>query len=396
MAACPFHALRLRRGAKGLALEAAEGDVNAAYPFPVSADGDVFLLGFYSDKNAGASCYLIQRPRGGNVIVDAPKPDPALLARVAELGGAAYLVFTHKDHTAFFPDWAAAVPGIRRLLHQADVCHTQGGEHGFFPYTGDVEVQLAGAAPKPQPLDAEGDVQLIPLPGHTAGSICVLYRDHYLFTGDSLHWSAARGHLVSSRLHCWGDWRQLTRSLRALLGDDDDKEEGGGLNLQFQHVLPGHGEPMAFPSVAEAHAALRRGVAWMDRQPGGHTPLLRFFPWLALRTKPGTAAGGLLALAPQWVRVAVEAALAPVGAPGTHRRGRVYRVVKAAVALWVLYRALPRLLRLLRAVAAAAAGGGGGGAGRARHCRLPYGAYLLMGGTATAKARAIQSSTPVV
>lgn len=57
-AACPFHAIRLRRGAKGKALEAAEGDVNAAYPFPVSTEGDVFLLGFYSPKTAGA-CLVV-------------------------------------------------------------------------------------------------------------------------------------------------------------------------------------------------------------------------------------------------------------------------------------------------------------------------------------------------
>ncbi len=55
VAACPFQAIRLRRGAKGRALEAGpgEGDVNAAYPFPVSNESDVFLLGFYSPKTAG-------------------------------------------------------------------------------------------------------------------------------------------------------------------------------------------------------------------------------------------------------------------------------------------------------------------------------------------------------
>lgn len=53
-AACPFHAIRMTKGAKGRALEAVEGDVNASYPFPVSTEGDVLLLGHYSPKNAGA------------------------------------------------------------------------------------------------------------------------------------------------------------------------------------------------------------------------------------------------------------------------------------------------------------------------------------------------------
>ena len=277
------------------------------------------------------------------------------------------------------------IPGLRRVLHAADVCHTRGGEHGFFPYTGDVEVQVAGAVPKPQPLDAEGDVQLIPIPGHTQGSLAVSYRAHFLFTGDSLHWSAPLGHLAGGRLHCWADWRQQQRSLAALVDDDD-------LALPFLHVLPGHGEPMAFPSVAEAHAALRRGLAWMQQQPGGHTPLLlRFFPWVQLRTKPKAALGPLLGRAPQWLRRAVEAVIAPVGAPGTYHRGRVYRGVQALVALWALYRILPRLLPWLRALRAGA--GGRGAAGRVGHCRLPYGAYMLLRGNAAAKALAILSST---
>ena len=29
---------------------------------------------------------------------------------------------------------------------------------------------------------------IIPVPGHTAGSMCLLYRDRFLFTGDHLWW----------------------------------------------------------------------------------------------------------------------------------------------------------------------------------------------------------------
>lgn len=60
-AACPFDAIRMTKGAKGKALEAVGGDVNASYPFPVSTKGDVLLLGHYSPKNAGAFGCMIGR-----------------------------------------------------------------------------------------------------------------------------------------------------------------------------------------------------------------------------------------------------------------------------------------------------------------------------------------------
>lgn len=307
-------------------------------------------------------------------MVDAPEPNPTLIARIKEeLGQVKFLVFTHKDHTAFSAAWAEAFPGLRRVMHHADVVHAPVEGDGLsLPYTGDVEVQVAGT--KPQPLDAEGDVLLVPLPGHTAGSLAVLYRSHYLFTGDSLHWSVPRNHLVASRLQCWGDWAQQARSLRTLL------------DLPFRHVLPGRGEPMAFPSVDAAHAALRAGLAWMDTQPGGKTRLPRFLAWVALRTTaPSTHYGAWAAHCPRWLRAFAEALLAPPGAPGTRRRDRVYKTLQAAVALWLLYRLLPRLARWLLRMRMAG--------GKALRCRLAYSAYLVMGG---GKARAMQSRAPSV
>jgi glyoxylase-like metal-dependent hydrolase (beta-lactamase superfamily II) len=58
---------------------------------------------------------------------------------------------------------------------------------------------------------------LVPIPGHTPGSIAVLYREKFLFTGDSLFWSEPLGHLMASRLHTWHDWRMQQESLKTLL-----------------------------------------------------------------------------------------------------------------------------------------------------------------------------------
>ena len=55
--------------------------------------------------------------------------------------------------------------------------------------------------------------------------------------------------------------------------------------LQFEWVLPGHGEPHHFPTAQSANISLRQGLHWMQSQPAGHTPLLQFFAWLKIRTK---------------------------------------------------------------------------------------------------------------
>ncbi len=339
--ACPFQAIRMRRGKKGASVFME--DAEAVYPLPVDARGEVHLLGFYSPKNAGASCYLIVRPKG-NVLVDCPRPDKALIQSIKALGGAAFLVFTHKDHTAFHREWSEAFPGLKRVLHVADV--VEATNHFFLVNTADVEVKIAGE--KTQPLDAEGDVILIPIPGHTAGSCAILYRERFLFTGDSLHWSQPRGHLVASRLHCWQSWRLQTASLAKLR------------DYQWTHVLPGHGDPHEFASVAAAHEALDRGRAWMAEQPAGHTSFYRFGPWLQLKTYGGVR------MLPKWVRWTADKILAPVGAPGTALREKVLQYLKGIFVLWLVTRILPRLLSLRRPKV------------RPAMCHLPWGHPLLV------------------
>lgn len=97
-------------------------------------------------------------------------------------------------------------------------------------------------------LDAE--VTVIPTPGHTRGSMCLLYRERWLFTGDHLAFSIPRGRLTAFRGACWYDWGVQIRSMERLARE------------RFGWVLPGHGTPvqMAPEAMAEGIAAL---VGWM-------------------------------------------------------------------------------------------------------------------------------------
>src|SRR5438132_196596 len=73
------------------------------------------------------------------------------------------------DHAKFHQRF-----GCERILHSADVTRS----------TSAVELKLSGE--EPQALDEEA--LFIPVPGHTPGSTCLLYREKFLFSGDHAWW----------------------------------------------------------------------------------------------------------------------------------------------------------------------------------------------------------------
>jgi glyoxylase-like metal-dependent hydrolase (beta-lactamase superfamily II)/ferredoxin len=183
----------------------------AAFPEPL--DGDVYYCGFAAESSFGASSYLVVRP-GGNVLVDSPRAAGPLLRRFEEMGGVRWMFLTHRDdvadHQAFHDRF-----GCERILHAGDV--TRG--------TRGVERVIEGEAP----VALDGDPTVIPTPGHTPGSACLLYADRVLFTGDHLMGREDGGGLHASRSVCWWSWPEQVRSVERLLA------------YRFEHALPGHG-----------------------------------------------------------------------------------------------------------------------------------------------------------
>ncbi|MGZ8423181.1 MAG: MBL fold metallo-hydrolase, partial [Nitrospira sp.] len=84
---------------------------------------------------------------------------------------------------------------------------------------------------------------IIPVPGHTAGSMCLLYRDRFLFTGDHLWWDPEHLRLDSPRQLVW-DAEALRQSIATLA------------HHPFEWVLAGHGGRMHLPQL-QMKAALR-------------------------------------------------------------------------------------------------------------------------------------------
>lgn len=189
------------------------------FPHPL-ADG-VSFCGYASEKSFGAWSYFIRRPEG-HVLMDSPRAAEPLMKNLERLGGVAMMVLSHRDDVAEHAAYHARF-GCQRIMHQRD------GMTGL-------ERLVEGD----EPILLAEDLLLIPTPGHTAGSLCLLHRQ-FLFTGDHLWWNPDKGRLSASRAYNWHSWDQQLRSLEKLLAYD------------FTWVLPGHG----FLHKAESPAAMR-------------------------------------------------------------------------------------------------------------------------------------------
>ncbi|WP_437586579.1 MBL fold metallo-hydrolase [Sorangium sp. So ce1000] len=204
------------------------GMVAATLAFPEPIEEDIYYCGYTSSSSYGAASYLIRRP-DGNVLVDSPRAARPLLKRIRELGGVRTLVLTHRDDVAdhrIFHDTF----GCDRVIHERDV------DDG----TALAEVKIAGL----DPVALAPDLTLIPVPGHTRGSVALLFRDRVLFTGDHLFFSGELGRLHASRDVCWYSWAEQIRSMERLL------------QHRFTWVLPGHLRRYRAPSEDAMRAEL--------------------------------------------------------------------------------------------------------------------------------------------
>jgi glyoxylase-like metal-dependent hydrolase (beta-lactamase superfamily II)/ferredoxin len=201
----------------------------AARAFPEQIVDDVWFCGYAAESSYGAASWLIRRPRG-NVLVDSPRAARTLFDRIDELGGVRWMFLTHRDDVADHHAWHERF-GCERVLHAGDVTRD----------TTAVERQLTGAAP----VALDGDLLAIPVPGHTRGSIALLYRDRFLFSGDHLWANDDETGLEAGEDVCWYSWPEQRRSI-ARLADH-----------RFEGVLPGHGRPFhaASPEAMRAEVA---------------------------------------------------------------------------------------------------------------------------------------------
>jgi glyoxylase-like metal-dependent hydrolase (beta-lactamase superfamily II) len=203
--------------------------------FPIPVDGDVFHCGYHDESSFGAASYFVRRPQG-NVLVDAPRFAQPLVRRLEEQGGVDLLFLTHKDDVGDHAQFRAHF-GCERVLHADDASGAL------------LEVERLVEGIDPVRLDDE--LLVIPVPGHTRGSCCLLLRDTYLFSGDHVAWSEHRGHVYAFRDACWYDWAAQIESMRRLA------------EHAFEWILPGHGRRCRFER-ERMRREMRRAIEWME------------------------------------------------------------------------------------------------------------------------------------
>ena len=190
---------------------------NAQVSFPLTIENGVSYVGFNSEKSFGANSYFIQHP-DGNWLVDSPRYLKHLVQTFEKCGGIRYIFLSHQDDVAEAARYAKTF-GATRIIHQAD--------SQAMP---DSERILDGNAI----IQVEPEFVCIPVPGHTAGSIVLLYKNRFLFSGDHLWWDRDLQQLGTPQNLVWND-AQLEQSIKKLL------------NHSFEWVLPGHGDRIHLP-----------------------------------------------------------------------------------------------------------------------------------------------------
>jgi len=201
--------------------------------YPHELAPGVYRCGYNSRKSFGAHAYFVMRP-GGNLLIDSPRYMRLLVDFMAERGGIADVLLTHRDDVADADRYAAHY-GARVWIHEHDA--------DAAPYASHL---VHGR----EPAEICPELVALPVPGHTRGSVCYWLEQRYLFTGDSLAWSFPREDLTAFRDACWYSWSEQRKSLAELERYD------------FEWVLAGHGGSASRPS-AEMRQRLRALVARM-------------------------------------------------------------------------------------------------------------------------------------
>ena len=206
--------------------------------FPLHLEHGVSYCGFNSEKSFGANSFFIEHP-DGNWLIDSPRYIKHLVQVFEQRGGIAHIFLTHKDDVADADKYAAHF-GAQRIIHRADA-----------DVAPDAERVIEGE----ETVGVGSEFQIIPVPGHTAGCMALLYRERFLFTGDHLWWDSHTKSLEAPTRLIWRKWI-LIDSLHKLL------------DYPFEWVLAGHGDRVQLPS-AKMHAHLS---ALVERRRKGSSP----------------------------------------------------------------------------------------------------------------------------
>ena len=235
----------------------------AASSFPLAVDTEglpgVSHLGYHAAKSYGAASWFLERTSAGNVMFDCPRYNSQVAQRLEARGGVDWIVLSHRDDVADHARWKERFPGAKRIIHRLEANSRQG--------TDVCEVILDGDGPTWSPFGDNRvahdsmigeDLRLVFTPGHTGGSITLLYArgDGAFFTGDHLAFQPSLGRVGGFRRACWFSWEEQVKSVVRLAIQPGT----------YLHLLPGHGAPHRFSSRDAQVQELREAAREMASQ----------------------------------------------------------------------------------------------------------------------------------
>lgn len=244
MIACPVGSIRTRQADPLVkrALNIFPSEIDA-----VNIPG-VYHMGYHSVESYGATSYLVKAKNNNNIVnvmIDCPRFNSRLANTVEQEGGIDFIMLTHKDDIAHHQKWKTRFPNLKRIMHRADLTADT---------IGVCEVVLQGGGVW-SPVES---LKIIHTPGHTAGSLCVLYQtigeyggDCVLFTGDHIAYSGSRKALDGFKRYNHGNMDVQAESIN-MLGEDE---------YPFTWILPAHGRMARFSNVEEKNKAFQKAAA---------------------------------------------------------------------------------------------------------------------------------------
>ena len=167
--------------------------------FPEVVTPGVYACGFHSEHSFGAWSYFIERP-DGNLLVDSPRWTCQLAEPIAERGGLAHVLLTHRDDVADAARYAERF-GARVWIHDAD--------RRAAPFATDI---LHGD----QPTVVAAGVTAIPSPAIRGEAWCSSSTSTSASVATRWHGSRDRADLVAFRDVCRYSWSTQLESLARL------------------------------------------------------------------------------------------------------------------------------------------------------------------------------------
>ncbi|RZC74419.1 hypothetical protein C5167_049900 [Papaver somniferum] len=189
---CPTSSIHTEKPARDIL------EVQKTFPLRINEQRipGIFDCGYHSEASYGATSYFITHP-DGNILVDSSRYTERLAHTIEILGGVRYMFLTHRDDVADHNKWSKRF-GCDRVLHSQDVSnislavsllplcfmvHQTIAPSMIEDNTADVEIKLDGDGP----WNLGNDFELFHTPGHTRGSVCLLYKPlKVLFAGDHI------------------------------------------------------------------------------------------------------------------------------------------------------------------------------------------------------------------